>query len=212
MGFLPDIGDLEQVPVDMTKILDYQDMTAMLAPRPVLQIINEHDDCCFATARAKPVIFDAVRPVWTAFGAADRFACHSNLSPGIHNYGADNRSQFYRFLNRHFGLTTPVEDIHRPEEILSESALSVGLPAKQENLLTLARKRAYALCGEPRRPMTAAARASLRKRVARVIRLENYRVRSREVCRTGDKHQHFLRLGPWTVPVTGFTPTGRFRD
>ncbi len=132
---LVDIGDLEQVPVDLTTILDYQELTALFAPRPLLQILNENDDCCFATARAKPVIVDALRPVYHALGADENLAFHSNLVPGNHNYEADNRSQLYRFLNRHFGLSTPEEDIHRLEDILPAHRLDVGLPGEQESLL-----------------------------------------------------------------------------
>jgi len=66
-----DIGDLEQVPVDLATILDYQHMTAMLAPRPALLILNEKDDCCFQTARTRPVIYDAVLPTYRAYGVSD---------------------------------------------------------------------------------------------------------------------------------------------
>lgn len=87
-----DIGDLEQVPVDLATILDYQHMTAMLAPRPALLILNEKDDCCFQTARTRPVIYDAVLPTYQAYSAADFFETYNNVVPGTHNYEADNRS------------------------------------------------------------------------------------------------------------------------
>lgn len=203
-----DIGDLEQVPVDMTTVLDYQDMTAMVAPRPLLQILNENDDCCFATARAKPVIVDAIRPVYEAFGAADRFAFYSNTVPGTHNYDADSRTQLYRFLNRHFGLSTPDTDLHQPAEILPAQQLDMGLPAEQESFLSLGRRRAYALCARRPPVATAADRAQLRQRLAAVLRLPHYRVRDRVVCRRGDQHQHLLKVGPWTVPLTALTPPG----
>lgn len=201
-----DVGDLEQVPVDLAAVLDYQDLTAMVAPRPLLQIMNADDDCCFATERVKPVIVDAIRPVYRAFGVEDRLAYHDNHDPGTHNYDADNRSRFYRFLNRHFELEAPEQDIHRPEDILPAYRLRVGLPAEQESFLTIARKRAYALCADRKPAANARDRTRLRKRLSAVLRLPEYRVRDRVVCRRGQQHQHLLRMGPWSVPMTAFTP------
>lgn len=203
---LADIGDLEQVPVDLTTVLDYQDLTAMVAPRPLLQILNENDECCFATSRTKPVIVDPIRPIYEAFGVPEHFAFHNNTVPGTHNYEADSRIQFYRFLNLHFGLSSPQEDIHKPEDTLPAHQLDVGLPAEQESFLSIARKRAYALCARRPSLRTAAAREQLRKRLAEVIRLPRYTVRDRMICQRGDQHQHLLTVGPWTVPMTALTP------
>ena len=208
LGVVEDIGDLEQVPVDMATVLDYQDMTAMVAPRPLLQILNENDDCCFATVRAKPVIVDAIRPVYRAFGAEDRLEFYNNIVPGTHNYEAASRGQFYRFLNKHFRLSTPEEDIHRSEDILPSHQLDMGLPAEQESFLSLARKRAYALCAGRVQVQTATERAKLRHSIKEVIRLPLYRAVDRVLCRRGDQHQHALRMGEWTVPMTAFTPQG----
>lgn len=43
--FREDIGDLEQNPNDLLTIGDYTHLTAMLAPRPTLILLNEMDDC-----------------------------------------------------------------------------------------------------------------------------------------------------------------------
>jgi len=204
---LADVGDLEQVPADLATVIDYQGLTALFAPRPLLQIYNENDDCCFATSRAKPAIHDPLIPVYQAFGAEENLAFYSNRDPGNHNYDADNRSQLYRFLNRHFALSTPEEDIHQPEDILPAHRLDVGLPGEQESFLSLGRKRAYALCAN-RSPHTAADSAQLRKRLAEVLRLPEYEVCDQMICRRGDQHQHLLRLDPWTVPMTALTPPG----
>jgi dienelactone hydrolase len=201
-----DIGDLEQAPPDLARVSDYQDLTAMLAPRPALLILNENDDCCFATARARPVIYDAVRPVYEAFGAADRFETYSNRVPGTHNYDADNRRQFYRFLNKHFHLTTPEGDIHTERDILTERELTVGLPANQETFQSLALKRARAIVAKRRPPRTAAERRRLRAELTRILRLPAYRAQDRIVCRTGTMSQHEVRLNPWRVPLTACQP------
>lgn len=197
-----DIGDLEQAPPDQAAIADYQTLTAMLAPRPALLILNEMDDCCFATARARPVIYDAVKPTYRAFGAEDRFATYSNIDPGTHNYDEDNRSQFYQFVNKHFGLDTPPNDLHRPEEILTETAINVGLPECQETFLSIALKRARKLNAHRKAPRNLAERRQLRARLTDVIRLLRYSIRDRQVCQTGHLSQHLFRIGPWSVPVT----------
>jgi hypothetical protein len=201
-----DLGDLEQTPVDMATALDYQDLTAMLAPRPALLILNESDDCCFATARARPVIYDAVRPTYRAFGAEDRFETYSNRVPGTHNYDADNRSQFYRFLNKHFGTRLSESDIHRPEEVLSESRLAVGLPENQGTVSSIALKRARALARKHAAPRTEAERRTLRARIIKCLRLPRYDVRDEKVCQNGDMSQHLYSAGPWTLPATVWNP------
>jgi len=197
----PDVGDLEQTPADLTTVLDYQDMTAMLAPRPALLILNERDECCFVADRTKPIIYDAVRPTYRALGAADRFECHVNTDPGTHNYDADNRSQLYRFLNTHFGLDTPETDAHHQEEILTEPELNVGLPVEQLSVRAIARARARAAAAKLRTPRTAAQRRSLRKRLADVIRLPKYPVRGRRAGRAGKNVLYRLDLGPWQLPA-----------
>jgi cephalosporin-C deacetylase-like acetyl esterase len=203
-----DIGDLEQAPPDMATVLDYQHLTAMLAPRPVLQILNESDDCCFATARARPVIVDAIRPTYAAFGAAENLQTHSNRNPGTHNYDADNRAQFYRFLNRHFNLGAPETDIHGPRDVRPETELSVGLPAGQMTLPELARRRAEELEPGRRIPRTPAERARLRARLAEALRLPRFRARAEKLCQTGDASVWRVRLGPWTVPMSVWRPDG----
>jgi hypothetical protein len=191
------------MPADLNTVLDYQDMTAMLAPRPALLILNERDECCFRTDRTRAVIYDAVLPTYRAFGAEDRFEFHSNQDPGTHNYGEDNRRQFYRFLKKHFRLPaqTPDGDIHRPEELYTEQALDVGLPPEQETFITIAIKRGRELCAEDRTPRTAAQKAAMRKRIAGAIRLPSFALRSRKHAGAAGPAVYELELGPWTVPA-----------
>ncbi|MCZ7646653.1 MAG: acetylxylan esterase [Planctomycetota bacterium] len=200
---LRDIGDIEQAPADQAAVVDYQDMTAMLAPRPALLILNERDDCCFSTEHAKPAIFDPVRPVYRAFGAAGRFECYSNRDPGTHNYDADNRSQLYRFLNAHFGLATPVHDLHDPEEYLSEADTFAGLPADQETLYSLAVKCCREACARLRAPKTAAQRRRLRAVLREILRLPAY-----GEARGSGTGRLQLRAGPFTLPAKFVRPKG----
>lgn len=198
-----DIGDWEQTPPGQEAVLDYQTMTAMLAPRPALLILNEKDDCCFVAGRTKPEIYDAVRPTWRAFGALDRFECYVNRDPGTHNYDADNRSQFYRFINRHFGLQSPTHDTHHPDEIYPESRLNVGLPLQQTSVLVMARQCAHAAARKLPMPTTAAQRRQLRRRLAKVIRLPRYGTATTRITRRRKGIRLMeLRVGPWLLPMT----------
>ena len=196
-----DIGDLEQVPVDLATILDYQHMTAMLAPRPTLLILNEKDDCCFQTARTRPVIYDAVLPTYRAFGVSDFLETYNNVVPGTHNYEADNRSQLYRFLNKYFGLFTPLEDMHRNHEILSEQVLNVEMPIEQETVQHLAMVRARGLARDKILLKNRHDRNKLRKRISKVLRLPGFSVSRRQVKEFGAVQAYALKMGELTVPV-----------
>jgi len=197
-----DMGDIEQTPVDLTTVLDYQDMTAMLAPRPALLILN-HDDGCFRAGRTRPVIYDAVKPTYRAFGALDSFETHDNMDPGTHNYDEDNRNQLYRFLNRHLEMDTPEHDIHCEDEIFPEHELEVGLPVEQETLRHLAVVRAKSLAAKRRHPRTAAEKRRLRRDVAKVVRLPDWPKRVRTIKRSGTMEVCALRAGGLTVPLVG---------
>ena len=83
-----------------------------------------------------------------------------------HNYGPDNRSQLYRWLNRHFGLRTPAADLPWEQEVLSEAELAVGLPPARPTFATMAAARLEQL----RRREAAVPRAPDRAAVARVLR------------------------------------------
>jgi len=201
LDYPEDIGDLEQVPVDLATILDYQHLTAMLAPRPALLILNEKDDCCFQTARTRPVIYDAVLPTYQAYGAADLFETYNNRAPGTHNYEQDNRSQLYRFLNKCFGLATPLEDLHRDSEILSEQTLHVEMPIEQETVQHLAMVRARRLTHDKQPPRNRRDRDKLRRQILEVLHWPGLSVRHRKVKEFGPVQAYSLDTGDLTVPV-----------
>lgn len=201
LDYPEDIGDLEQIPVDLATLLDYQHMTAMLAPRPALLILNEKDDCCFQTARTRPIIYDAVLPTYQAYGAADLFETYNNITPGTHNYDKDNRSELYRFLNKCFGLITPLEDLHRDAEILSEQTLHVEMPIDQETVQHLAMVRARHLAYEKQLPGNRQAREKLRRRILEVLRWPSFSVSHHKVNEFGLVQAYSLETGNLTVPV-----------
>ena len=140
MSHVGDIGDLEQNPTDFLTLADYTHLTALLFPRPALLIYNHQDDCCFVADRAKPAIYDAVKPIYSADSSAI-FTFYKNVDPGTHNYDRDNRQRLYRFLSQHFHI--PIiqdKDMELESEILSSDTLVVGLPNKVANFKTLTTK------------------------------------------------------------------------
>ena len=139
-----DRGDIEQNATDLAATADYPMLTALLAPRPALLLYNEHDDCCFQTARAKPSVYEPVRPLYASLGRPNAFAFHNNLDPGTHNYEREHRERFYGFLNRHFldgrpGAPSRDEEIPSEDEVRTEEALWVGTPADNADFVSLGR-------------------------------------------------------------------------
>jgi len=201
-----DVGDLEQVPADLGTVVDYQTMTALLAPRPTLLVLNDQDDCCFRTDRTKPVIYDAVRPVFQSFGADDRFSFHGNADPGTHNYGQDNRQRFYAFLAEHFGVESVGGELHRREELLTPAQTRVGLPADQLTLHDVAVARARELRTQRRGSNS----HDVVERIRRVLRLADDTDGVAEDDDTDGATAapswagaEPLRVGRWSLPVHG---------
>jgi len=202
-----DIGDLEQAPVDLCTVADYDLLTALFAPRPALLIYNEKDDCCFRPERTKVSIYEPVKPLYDLLGVPDNIEFYVNVDPGTHNYEADNRAQLYRFLNRHFGLQSPERDLPYEDELLSESQLRVGLPEDNATLISLAKEAAMGLprLSVPRGlgPKREAWLQRSRARLEKVIRLHRYSVRDEVVQRDEQSAHHLLHMDDeWTLPVT----------
>ena len=142
-----DIGDIEQVPIDMLTVADYTHLTALFAPRPALLIYNAQDECCFQAARTLPAIYDPVQPVYALYGADASFAFHVNEDPGTHNYDLDNRLQFYRFIDEHLVTEaewTP-EELPVDGEILPLEQTNVGIPEDNKTIVGLAIELARAI-------------------------------------------------------------------
>lgn len=201
VGCAEDIGDLEQAPVDLCTVADYDLMTALFAPRPTLLIYNLRDDCCFRSRRTRTSVYKPVKPLYETLGVGDRFAFYENSDPGTHNYEADSRGRAYRFLNEHFGMDTPGEDLPYEDELLSERDLNVGLPKGNATMLSLAQDAADGISHRPIRSRTAVADA--RKQIASVIAFRRNGVRAERVAKSAQVEHLRLRLGAdWSVPVT----------
>lgn len=204
IGCPDDLGDMEQTPSDLCTVADYDMMTAMLAPRPALLILNQNDECCFKTATTRPVIYDAVLPTYKAMGAAEVFETYNNIHPGTHNYAADNRRQFYRFVKRHFKLAAnmPEGDMHRTDELYTEDDLRVELPATQTTVERLAWERADALRRRHKMPRTVAQKKAMRKKLAAVLRLPHYPTELSTVRAERGVELLAVKAGPWTLALT----------
>ena len=207
-----DRGDIEQNASDLAMTADYPLLTAMLAPRPALLLYNEHDDCCFQTARAKPSVYEPVRPLYAALGRPDAFAFHNNVDPGTHNYELEHRERFYRFLNRHFLQEEQARDAEIPseDEIRTEEELTVGTPAGNADFVALARSVADGLKrGKPPREASALGRwrRAGGERLKSVLRYRSFPVETvttvsskidngvRKTCR------HYRLREGWILPV-----------
>lgn len=199
-----DVGDVEQVPPDLGAIADYPDLTAMLAPRPALLILNEHDDCCFRTDRTRREIFDQVRPVYAAAQAGERLQLYSNTRPGTHNFGADNRGQLYRFLGRWLDEPWTAEELHTPAEIRSEAELAVGLPADQTTVRGIAEARARRLRQERDDRLTGLGADRRRAELTRLLRLPPLSTGRLELA-WDQPWRGEIEVGPWRLPGR-FTP------
>ena len=135
-----DLGDLEQAPTDFFAGSDYTHLVGLCAPRPTLLIYNAEDDCCFRAPLVKPLVFDAMRPLFALYGAGEALQWHENLEPGTHNYQKDNRLAAYRFFAASFHLPPFAEEGNLDAELRSYDELTVGLPANNLTILALAQK------------------------------------------------------------------------
>jgi len=203
-----DHGDLEQTPVDLCTVTDYDTMTAMFAPRPAL-LAHSVNDSIFRPEFMRPSMFVPAKKVYKCLGVEDRIDFYANEDPGTHNYDRDMRVEFYKLLNRAWDLDHPTEDLPCDDEILSEWELNVGLPADNPTFLSIAADLAKSL---PKKRSSLKTRADDRKRLAKVIHLpRNLKTTAVKVGKSrkiGDVKitQHVLLVGRWCVPVTEFRP------
>ena len=144
-----DLGDVEQSGTDFLDGQDFTHLAAMLAPRPTLLIYNAEDDCCFRAPLVKPLIFDAIKPIFKLYGKEDILGWYENRDPGTHNYQLDNRVQAYRFFSKNFNLPVIEKEIPSDSEIKSYDELAVGLPKDNLTILGLARKLASSITRQP---------------------------------------------------------------
>jgi len=170
-----DLGDIEQSATDLLDGQDYSHLSALMAPRPTMLAHNAEDDCCFRAPLVKPLLYDAIRPVYKLYGKEEVFQWHENRDPGTHNYQLDNRLQAYRFFSKHFSLPLIESEDLSGVQINSYDELVVGLPKDNLTILGLARQLAGTLKRQPI-PQEAPARSAWvlreRKKLESLIRLK----------------------------------------
>ncbi|MDA0831968.1 MAG: acetylxylan esterase [Planctomycetota bacterium] len=135
------VGDLEQNPSDLISIADYTHLTAMMVPRPTLQIYNDKDNCCFVSSHVKPNTYVPIVPFFEQAGAGECFEYYENSDPGTHNYDLDNRQQLYRFLNKHFfadDTDRNRQEIPSEKELKTAEELYVPVPDDNATFYSLA--------------------------------------------------------------------------
>lgn len=201
-----DHGDLEQTPVDLCTVADYDTLTAMFAPRPAL-LVHSVNDGIFRPEFMRPALYSPARKVYGKLGVAERIGFYANKDPGTHNYERDIREQLYKFLKNAWDLDISTEDIPCDDEIRTEWELNVGLPPDNPTFLSIAADLAGRL---PVKRSTASSRQRDRRRLSRVLRLPSaYTVESRPALKARTLagvsiSHHLLKIDRWNVPVTEF--------
>ena len=205
-----DHGDLEQTPVDLCTVADYDTLTAMFAPRPAL-LVHSVNDSIFRPEFMRPALYTPARKVYERLGASDRIGFYANEDPGTHNYEKDIRERLYELLKKSWDLDIRTEDIPCDDEIRTEWELNVGLPPGNPTFLSIAGNLARRL---PEKRSAADSRQQDRRRLSRVLRLPSaYTVESRTALKSRTLSgvsisHHLLKMDRWNVPVTEFDPRG----
>ncbi len=205
-----DHGDLEQTPVDLCTVADYDTLTAMFAPRPAL-LVHSVKDSIFRPEFMRPALYTPARKVYEKLGASDHIGFYANEHPGTHNYEKDIRERLYELLKKSWDLDIRTEDIPCDDEIRSEWELNVGLPPGNPTFLSIAGDLARRL---PEKRSAADSRQQDRRRLSRVLRLPSaYAVESRTALKSRTLagvsiSHHLLKMDRWNVPVTEFDPRG----
>ncbi|HEV8066129.1 MAG TPA: hypothetical protein VGP76_00230 [Planctomycetaceae bacterium] len=214
----PDLGDSEQNPVDLETVVDYSQMTALLAPRAALLTYNFKDNCCFKADHALPPLVGAAEPIYQLYGKPNHLRTHVNHDPGNHNYGLDNRQQFYGMLKDFFFPSRSdlnATEIPSEKEVKTADELRVGVPADNLNFNSLARKLAAPLPHDSTIPTEPAERPSWLERRRALLRetvhahtwaLAEMAVGAEKVG-PWNETDYWLRIGGlWTVPATELAP------
>jgi hypothetical protein len=214
----PDLGDSEQNPVDLETVVDYSQMTALLAPRAALLTYNFKDNCCFKADHALPPLVGAAEPIYQLYGKTDHLRTHVNHDPGNHNYGLDNRQQFYGMLKDFFfadRADVTAKEIPSDSEVKTADELKVGVPADNANFNTLARRLAVSLPRDAAIPAAPAELAAWQDK-QRALLQETVHAYSwdladvvvgAEQAGAWNETDHWLRIGgTWTVPAIELSP------
>ncbi|MBL8234715.1 MAG: acetylxylan esterase [Bryobacterales bacterium] len=199
-----DLGDSEQTPSDLATLADYLHLSAMMAPKPLMFINNEKDNCCFRADYAMGPLVQHMRPLYSMFGAAEKLRYYINHSNG-HNYDQASREELYRFLRDQFyggRDSVAVDEIPAANEVRTAEQLRVELPDPNATFRSLA----MGLAQNLPRPSTRS-----REDLVRVVKLMKYTTESKDLGReqSGNvtvDHWRIRMSHTWNVPVTEIAP------
>lgn len=213
-----DLGDSEQTPCDLATVADYDHLTALMAPRPLLLTFNSKDNCCFQSGHALAPLVEAAGPFYRLFDKKELLRSHVNHDPGTHNYEKDNREAFYRIVGDAFfpgDKSFSAEELPCAGEIKQRTEVAVKMPERNEDFNSLALVLAGTLpvdLGLP--PAKAPAENWQEKRLAaldKLLRAQKYAARATqtEAENVGDLRVTCWRLAlgqDWTVPAVVCEP------
>jgi hypothetical protein len=193
-------------------------MTALLAPRAALLTYNFKDNCCFKADHALPPLVGAAEPIYQLYGKPDHLRTHVNHDPGNHNYGLDNRQQFYGMLKDFFfpgRRDVNAAEIPSEKEVKTADELKVGVPADNLNFNTLARRLADRLPRDAAIPTVPSERPAWLERRRALLR-ETVHAHTWDLAEMAvgaekvgpwNETDYWLRIGgQWTVPAIELTP------
>lgn len=219
MRYMTDTGDPEQNPCDLAAVVDYGQMTALLAPRPALLTNNYSDNCCFRADHTLPPLLGMARPIYELYGKPNNLRTHVNLDPGSHNFGLDNRQHFYAMLKDFFFADRPdvtATEIPSDKEVKTPDQLKVPLPTNNGDFNSVARGLMAPLPRDPNVPSTREELARWQEKhrdmLRNVVRARNLdaaavMIGTRKIDAYTATDYWFRVGGAWTIPATEFVPT-----
>jgi hypothetical protein len=218
LRYLADLGDPEQDPVDLAAVTDYGQMTAMMAPRPLLLTNNFSDTCCFKADRVLPPLAGLALPIYNLYGKPHNLRTHVNLKPGNHNFGPDNREALYGMLKDFFFADRPdvtATEIPCEKEVKTAAQLNVPLPKDNGDFNSLARG---LMANLPRDASLPSSRDDMgvwqeqrRTLLRKVVRERDMDVAAVKIAARPagpyTETDYWLRIGgTWTVPAVELAP------
>jgi hypothetical protein len=218
LRYLADLGDPEQDPVDLATVTDYGQMTAMMAPRPLLLTNNYADTCCFKADRILPPLAGLALPIYSLYGKPENLRTHVNLKPGNHNFGPDNREALYGMLKDFFFADRPevtATEIPCEKEVKTAAQLDVPLPKDNGDFNSLARG---LMANLPRDPSLPPSRDDMeiwqqqrRMLLRKIVKEREMDVAAVKIATRPagpyTETDYWLRIGrTWTVPAVELVP------
>jgi dienelactone hydrolase len=102
-------GDTEQWPPGLFNITDYDEIAALIAPRPFVFAYHQHDSCCFDAASVVPGLRQTFHAAWGVGGALPRIIVDPLPE---HVFNGELRATLYALVNE----VNPRASTNEPEQ------------------------------------------------------------------------------------------------